>query len=55
MIGAKSKIEQLNAMGRAEAGAVLASACGSKKWVEGMLGRRPFGDAAALPAAGDEV
>jgi 2-oxo-4-hydroxy-4-carboxy-5-ureidoimidazoline decarboxylase len=45
----------LNAATREEAAALLARCCGSSRWVEGMLERRPFASRAALDDAADEV
>ncbi len=45
----------LDAMGAAEASAALTRCCGASRWVEGMLGRRPFGTDDALHRAADEV
>jgi 2-oxo-4-hydroxy-4-carboxy-5-ureidoimidazoline decarboxylase len=39
---------------REEASALLMACCGSPRWVERMLGRRPFGSRAALLAAARE-
>ena len=38
-----------------EARAALTRCCGSKRWVDGMLARRPFGEVSALFRAADEV
>lgn len=47
-------IERLNQMAQAQAAQALGDCCGSKKWVEQVLARRPFSDAAGLyDAAGD--
>lgn len=48
-------LARLNALPPAEAAGRLRSCCGSTRWVEGMLRRRPFADADALLAAADEV
>ncbi|MGC1967874.1 MAG: allantoicase [Candidatus Acidiferrales bacterium] len=46
-------IERLNQMPRAQAAKALHDCCGSKKWVEQVLARRPFADAAGLYDASD--
>jgi OHCU decarboxylase len=38
-----------------EARELLTRCCGSRRWVEGMLARRPFGSPRALGAAAEEV
>lgn len=45
----------LNGAPRDEAAALLERCCGSGRWVEGMLERRPFASRAALDDAADEV
>nr|MBA3258884.1 OHCU decarboxylase [Gemmatimonadales bacterium] len=48
-------LEGLNALPRPDAGDRLHSCCGSSRWVEGMLLRRPFASVEALLAAADDV
>jgi 2-oxo-4-hydroxy-4-carboxy-5-ureidoimidazoline decarboxylase len=48
-------VEQLNALPRAEAAGRFRDCCGSSRWVEGMLDRRPFAGRDDLLAAADEV
>ncbi|MBS0187789.1 MAG: 2-oxo-4-hydroxy-4-carboxy-5-ureidoimidazoline decarboxylase [Planctomycetes bacterium] len=48
-------ISRLNRMGSEEAARVLLTVCGSRRWIERMLERRPFADSAALFGAADEV
>jgi allantoicase len=48
-------IERLNQMPRAQAAKALQDCCGSKKWVEQVLARRPFCDAAGLFDASDDA
>jgi allantoicase len=48
-------IERWNQMPRAAAAKALQDCCGSKKWVEQVLARRPFIDAAALYDAADDA
>ena len=38
-----------------DARAALTRCCGSTRWVDGMLGRRPFADDAAVFTAADEL
>lgn len=45
----------LNAADDQAARAMLGRCCGATRWVEGMLARRPYADAAGLLAAADEV
>jgi 2-oxo-4-hydroxy-4-carboxy-5-ureidoimidazoline decarboxylase len=45
----------LSGLAAEDARAALLRCCGSRRWVEGMLARRPFADAGALLAAADEV
>ena len=45
----------LNAQTREEAAALLLSCCGSTRWVEKMLERRPFASLEALHAAADDA
>lgn len=45
----------LDAAPPAEARRLLQTCCGSGRWVEGMLSRRPFGTAAGALAAGREL
>jgi 2-oxo-4-hydroxy-4-carboxy-5-ureidoimidazoline decarboxylase len=45
----------LNALAPEEARAALTRCCGSTRWVEGMLARRPFASTAELRADADEL
>jgi 2-oxo-4-hydroxy-4-carboxy-5-ureidoimidazoline decarboxylase len=47
--------EVLNATADDEAKAMLLRCCGSSRWVQGMLERRPFATHEALASAADEV
>ena len=46
---------KLDAMDDAHAHAALLRCCGARRWVRGMLARRPFGSDDALHRAADEV
>jgi allantoicase len=48
-------IERLNQMARAQAAKALLDCCGSNRWVEQVLARRPFSDAAGLYDAADDA
>lgn len=48
-------LARLNALPVADAAERLRACCGSSRWVEAMLARRPFPGVAALLAAADEV
>ena len=48
-------LARLNALPVAEAEEQLRACCGSSRWVEAMLARRPFGSADQLLAAADEA
>jgi 2-oxo-4-hydroxy-4-carboxy-5-ureidoimidazoline decarboxylase len=48
-------LSRLNEQGRDAASEDLRRCCGSSRWVEGMLARRPFASPSALFAAADEV
>jgi 2-oxo-4-hydroxy-4-carboxy-5-ureidoimidazoline decarboxylase len=48
-------LDRLNALPRPEAAEQLRACCGSSRWVEAMLARRPFESAAGLLEAADEV
>jgi 2-oxo-4-hydroxy-4-carboxy-5-ureidoimidazoline decarboxylase len=48
-------IEELNALSDADARPELLRCCGSARWADGMLRRRPFKDKAALLHAADSV
>jgi 2-oxo-4-hydroxy-4-carboxy-5-ureidoimidazoline decarboxylase len=48
-------LERLNALPATEAAEQLRSCCGSLRWVESMLLRRPFEDLETLLAAADEA
>jgi 2-oxo-4-hydroxy-4-carboxy-5-ureidoimidazoline decarboxylase len=45
----------LDVQADADARAALRRCCGSERWVEGMMARRPFGSAGALAGAAREV
>lgn len=45
----------LNSLSQGEAREAFLRCCGSKRWVDGMLLKRPFKDEAALLAVADEV
>jgi 2-oxo-4-hydroxy-4-carboxy-5-ureidoimidazoline decarboxylase len=45
----------LDAQTPPDARAALRRCCGSERWIEGMMARRPFGSAAALAEAAREV
>lgn len=47
--------EFLNALPAEQAHAALERCCGSTRWVEGMLARRPYASTAELRADADEV
>ena len=47
--------QRLNGAGADEARAILRTCCGSTRWVEGMLARRPFADDDALLASAEAV
>jgi allantoicase len=48
-------IKRLNQMAQAQAAKALLDCCVSKKWVEQVLARRPFSDAAGLYDAADDA
>jgi OHCU decarboxylase len=48
-------LAELNVLPSAEAAEHLRACCGSSRWVESMLDRRPFASAEALLAAADET
>ncbi len=48
-------LEQLNALPADEAAEHFRACCGSTRWVESMLGRRPFESVPALLAAADDA
>jgi 2-oxo-4-hydroxy-4-carboxy-5-ureidoimidazoline decarboxylase len=48
-------LRRLNEAARAEAGEELRRCCGSSRWVEAMISRRPFPDPEALYAAADQA
>ena len=48
-------VAELDALPVDVASPLLASCCGARAWVVGMLERRPFGDAAALMRAADDL
>jgi 2-oxo-4-hydroxy-4-carboxy-5-ureidoimidazoline decarboxylase len=47
--------ERLDAMDEAPARTALTRCCGAVRWVEGMLGRRPFGTTEDLHRAADAI
>lgn len=47
-------LEELNALSKAEAEVLLRSCCGSSRWVNVMMSRRPFASHDMLHAAADE-
>ena len=47
-------VEELNALNNDQVRAVLRSCCGSSRWVESMITRRPFASEEALIADADE-
>lgn len=53
--GAAPGLAKLNAMDEQSARAALATVCGSRKWVEQMLGLRPFANSGKLFAEADRV
>jgi 2-oxo-4-hydroxy-4-carboxy-5-ureidoimidazoline decarboxylase len=48
-------LDALPAEGDGGARAALTRCCGSRRWIDGMLARRPFGSAAAMHAAAHAV
>lgn len=48
-------LARLNRLGSADARAALGAVCGSARWVDEMLKRRPFASAGSLLAAADEI
>jgi 2-oxo-4-hydroxy-4-carboxy-5-ureidoimidazoline decarboxylase len=48
-------ISELDAMPSATAAELLRACCGAERWVQRMVARRPFGSAAALRGAADEI
>jgi allantoicase len=48
-------IPRLNQLGRKQAAEMLYDCCGSRKWVEQVLARRPFADASALLDAAEDA
>lgn len=49
------RIEALNCMPDADAGAALSRCCGASRWVDAMLAARPYADRAALLAAAERA
>jgi 2-oxo-4-hydroxy-4-carboxy-5-ureidoimidazoline decarboxylase len=47
--------QHLDAADATRARALLATCCGSKRWIDGMLARRPYGSRDALLAAAQDV
>lgn len=52
---ARNGLVGLNQLGESDARLRLITVCGSGRWVDGMLKRRPFGSVDSLFAAADEV
>lgn len=48
-------LDDFNALSDDRAGEVLAACCGAHRWVEGMMGRRPFNSVEDAIAAGNEI
>jgi 2-oxo-4-hydroxy-4-carboxy-5-ureidoimidazoline decarboxylase len=48
-------LDRLNALPLKDAAAQLRACCGSSRWVEAMLARRPFGSIDSLLAAADDA
>jgi OHCU decarboxylase len=55
MIDLREGLARLNSLSAAEAETELLKCCGSTGWARSLLARRPFGDAAELLTAADEV
>lgn len=51
----KVTVAELDAMPELQAASLLAECCGSSRWVSGMLGRRPFGNRAAVFSAAHDI
>lgn len=51
----QATVEKLDALDDTAAAQALTRCCGARRWVEGMLARRPFRDVATLHAAADAV
>lgn len=48
-------VARLNALSELEARQLLERCCGARRWVDGMVTRRPFASAAALYAAAEQA
>jgi OHCU decarboxylase len=48
-------LDELNAIGRAEARSVLEACCGSSRWVDGMVEQRPFSSVEEVLTVADRV
>ena len=48
-------IADLNALPESAARAEFLKCCGSRRWADGMIARRPFADGSSLAAAADEL
>ncbi|MFZ5894943.1 MAG: 2-oxo-4-hydroxy-4-carboxy-5-ureidoimidazoline decarboxylase [Myxococcota bacterium] len=48
-------VQRLNTLDEAEARAQFERCCGARRWVEGMLGRRPFASASELVEQAESV
>jgi OHCU decarboxylase len=53
--GVSVSIEELNRLALEDAGELFTACCGSSRWVEEMVARRPFENIEALLATADEV
>ncbi|HEX3314535.1 MAG TPA: 2-oxo-4-hydroxy-4-carboxy-5-ureidoimidazoline decarboxylase [Gemmataceae bacterium] len=48
-------IAELNVLSVSAARAEFLKCCGSRRWADGMIARRPFADTASLAAAADDI
>ena len=48
-------VAELDSLPAPQAGEVLRACCGASRWIEGMIGRRPFRDQESLLASASEV
>ena len=48
-------VDELNVLGPADVRGILEACCGSSKWIDEMIARRPFGSVGAVLEAADEV
>ncbi len=48
-------VSEIDAMPRADVDRLLASCCGSRRWIERMVAARPFGDRDTLLRRADEI